>query len=308
MKFTKFILASIALASAMSVSAAGLIIATGNEKGTYSKLIPQVNDACSSTALLTERRTSGSNENIDLILNNEVDLAIVQTDSLHYKRMMDDPIKINNIKMLRSLHLEELHIITLVTSPIKSGGTLGFNSKPISVNTLADLTNQAVAVWGGGIHTAEIVKAKTSVKFKTVIVDNFSAANKKLINGEVAAIFMLGGSPMQDVKTLTNGYKLVSISDQHQSALKSIYEPTKLHYSNLGVQVSGVNSIAVRALLVSRAVTSLEHKTPLLALKTCMDTNLVSIRDKRGNHPAWRSVTNISSGNWESINLSNTAK
>src|SRR5262245_4748292 len=81
-----------------------LKVATGGEGGTYSVMFKQAAQLCGSTIALVEENTNGSMDNISLLVGNQVNAALVQTDVLHYRSRIED---LGNVKTLMTLHPEE---------------------------------------------------------------------------------------------------------------------------------------------------------------------------------------------------------
>lgn len=296
MKSTKFVLASLAFALSASVTAqTQLKVSTGSPTGTYSRMFKEFQNTCKDQIMQIEVPSTGSIQNMDRILGNEVNAAIVQTDVLFYRARNED---LSNIKTLFALHPEEVHVITQSVSPIKTGGVVGIGGKNLQLKSVGDLAGQSVAAWGGSVITAQVIRLQSEVAFTVVEVQDFKSAKQALDEGKVAAIVMVGGQPMPDVQTLNSAYKLLPFSEAAIGKLKSVYVPAKLNYSNMGQGGSGVASVATDALYVTRAYKTAKFQDSLSALRSCFKNNVSEISETLGTHKKWISVNPDNTGKW----------
>ena len=302
MKFTaKFLLAIAALAVSVGTMAqAQLKVSTGGPTGTYSIMFKQFQGICKDEIMQIEMPSSGSVQNMDRLLGNEVNAAIVQTDVLFMRARSED---LGNIKTLFSLFPEEVHVITPTISPIKEGGTMGLNKKSATINTVADLNGRSVAAWGGSIVTSQLLRIQGEMQFNIIEVANFVEAKAKIDSGEAAAIVMVGGQPMADVQKLTNAYKLLPFPESLMAKLKAVYVPAKLNYSNMGQGGSGVPVIATDALYVTRAYKTAKYVESLSALRSCFEKNLPDLSETTGMHKKWSAVNADNKGKWSYYEL-----
>lgn len=280
-----------------------LKVSTGSATGTYSRMFKEFAGACKDQIMQIETPSTGSVQNMDRLLGNEVNAAIVQTDVLFYRARNED---LSGIKTLFSLHPEEVHVVTPAVSPIKEGGALGIGSKPLQLNTVADLQGRNVAAWGGSVVTAQVIRLQSEVAFNVTEVADFKSAKDALDRGQVAAIIMVGGQPMGDVQALTNMYKLLPFNEQLTSKLKSVYVPAKLNYGNLGQGGSGVQTVATEALFVTRAYKTQKYVESLSALRSCFKTNAVELAETTGTHKKWAVVNTENTGKWAYYELPTT--
>lgn len=148
-----------------------LNVATGSPTGTYSAMFKNVGLLCTQSAYLKERGTSGSLENIDLLLNNEVSLAFVQSDVLKARQQIDQDPRVENIRALLPLHREEVHLFA--RPAVVKKNILGKTSVT-GVQNFADLKGKRVGAWGGSVITARVVGAMTGVSYQIVTLDRKS--------------------------------------------------------------------------------------------------------------------------------------
>lgn len=303
MKFQQIALAVVSLAFTVNATAqAQLKVSTGSATGTYSQMFKEFSTVCKDQIMQIEVPSSGSIQNMDRLLGNEVNAAIVQTDVLFYRARNED---LSGIKTLFSLHPEEVHVIAPQVSPITEGGIAGFRAKSIQLNTVQDLANRSVAAWGGSLVTAQVIRLQSEVNFTVTEVADFKAAKAALDSGQVAAIIMVGGQPMNDVKTLPNTYKLLPFSEAIAGKLKSVYVPAKLNYSNLGQGGSGVQTVATEALFVTRAYKTPKYVESLGALRGCFKANAAELAETTGTHKKWAVVNPDNTGKWAFYELPN---
>lgn len=300
-------LAIIGAVLAVSVSAMAqtqLKVSTGGPTGTYSRMFKEFAGVCKDQIMQIEVPSKGSVENMDRLLGNEVNAAIVQTDVLFFRARNED---LSGVKTLFALFPEEVHIITPSVSPILEGGTLGLGKKPAQFNRVEDLAGRAVAAWGGSIVTAQVIRLQSEITFTVTEVADFKAAKAALDAGTVAAIVMVGGQPMADVQTLNNAYKLLPFSESTIGKLKSVYVPAKLNYSGMGQGGSGVQSIATESLFVTRAYKTEKYVQSLGALRACFKSNLSFLQEEVGMHKKWSSVISDNTGKWSYFELPTVA-
>jgi TRAP-type uncharacterized transport system substrate-binding protein len=296
-KYSKIVFAVAALAVSASVFAqTQLKVSTGTAAGTYSTMFKQFQAACKDQILQIEVPSTGAVQNMDRILGNEVNAAIVQTDVLFMRARNED---LSGIKTLFSLYPEEVHVFAPAVSPLKDAGNMvGMGKKPLQFNTVADLRGQRVAAWGGSIVTAQLIRIQGELQFEITEVKDFAAAKAAADAGEVAAVIMVGGQPMGDVAKLTNAYKLLPFPEALTSKLKAVYTPAKLNYSGMGQGGSGVQTIATDALYVTRAYKTAKFVESLSALRNCFTENLPMLQEETGMHKKWAAVNADNKGKW----------
>lgn len=303
-KYSKIALISAVLAfSTGAFAQTQLKVATGSPTGTYHRMFTEFQNVCKNEIMQIEVPSTGAVDNMDKLLGNEVNAAIVQTDVLFYRARNED---LSNVKTLFSLYPEEVHVITPSVSPIKTEGALGISmlgSKPLQFKSVNDLAGQAVAAWGGSIVTAQVIRLQSEINFSVVEVPNFKAAMAALNAGKVAAVLMVGGQPMDDIKALTNAYKLLPFPEATIGKLKSVYIPAKLNYSGMGQNGSGVQSIATESLFVTYTYKTPKMVESLAALRGCFTDSLPALQETTGTHKKWKSVNPDTQGKWSYYTL-----
>lgn len=294
------IIASALALTTGAIAQTQLKVSTGGPTGTYSRMFKEFASVCKDQILQVEMPSKGSVENMDRLLDNTANAALVQTDVLFYRSRNED---LGNIKTLFALYPEEVHVITTAVSTIMEGGTLGLGKKPAQFNTVSDLNGRSVAAWGGSIVTAQVIRLQSEINYTVVEVNDFKSARAALDAGQVAAIIMVGGQPMDDVKTLDKNYKLLTFNEATVSKLKSVYSPAKLNYSNLGIAGTGVQTISSDALFVTRAYKTPKYTESLAALRSCFVSHIAELQETTGAHPKWQKVDVDNHGKWSYYQL-----
>lgn len=272
----------------LTLSAAGaapptfLNVATGSPTGTYSAMFKNIGLVCTQNAYLRERGTSGSLENIDLLLSNEVSLAFVQSDVLKARQQIDKDPRVENIKALLPLHREELHLFA--RPPVVKKNILG-RTTTTGIQTFADLKDRRVGAWGGSLITARVLTAMSGVPFQVVSLKDQPSAFAALQSGQVDAVLAVVGQPATWVKNLS-GVNLIAVPTN--ARLSGIYTPAKLFYPNLSA--NSVPTIAVQSVLATRDFKTPERKQLLLGYQKCAMSHLVNLQEDEGMHPKWQDV------------------
>lgn len=303
-KSSKFMsLVAIAALSIGVVSAQSIKVSTGGAKGTYSAQFKELSGMCSTQLQLQEVASSGSVQNIDRIVGNEVNMGFVQTDVLHYKGRTED---LSNIKTLFAMAPEQVHLVALAQSNEKSGGTLGFGAKDVVYNTVNDLGGRTVVAAGGSYITAQVIRLQTEIPFQVVEVGSAEEALKVLASGKASAALLVGGSPLGQVASLGKEFKLLSFPEATIAKLKNVYNPAKLNYSKMGA--AGVATVSTDALLVTRSYTTQKYVEGLAKLRACLSANVSELAETTGYHPSWSKVDINNKGKWTWYELPTSKK
>jgi TRAP-type uncharacterized transport system substrate-binding protein len=279
------------------VHAQTLTVATGGVKGsTYSAVFQELNQRCGNGDI-TEMHSSGSNENIDMLVGNKVNAAIVQTDVMFFRSQTEDLTK---IKTLFALFPEQVHFVAR-TEGEKEGGVLGFGGKTIHFNTIADLAGRSVGAVGGSVLTSKVASKYSKIGWSTVEFPANDAALAALQAKTVDAVVIVGGQPMAAVSSLSAAYKLLSVPPASMEALKGVYSPSRASYRN--INAAGVQTISTQALVVAREYHSAKFVTALSQYRACFNKNLDDLQETTGTHPAWQNVKAGDQGKWTWMDL-----
>lgn len=292
----------IILAFAKSAKSQELIVATGNLKtGTYSQMFTELNRYCQPSTIgimIKQQQTAGSPENVQLLLNNKVNAAIVQSDLLFFSKA-NNTRNINNVKTLFGLYPEELHFIARADVKKEGGwgmGKLKFGQTSVSYNSLGDLKGRPVGAVGGSVLSARLVSQLAGLDLDVREYPNNEALQKALLDGEVDSILVVAGAPSTLVSQLPKSFRLLPVGQDTQARVKDVYQPTVVGYDNLGQ--AGVPTVSTQALFVTRTYESTSMKSTLAKLRSCMKKNLPELKDATGTHAKWQDVQANDDGKW----------
>jgi TRAP-type uncharacterized transport system substrate-binding protein len=286
--------ALLALSVPLSAQAQQFVASTGGKGNTYSKMFSEFSAACQQDVgtPFVEKESTGSIENLDRILSNEVPAGIVQVDVLHFRSRTDD---LSRIKVLFPMHPEEVHIVTRNITR-KEGGTMGFGAREVSFSTLSDLRGRKIGSWGGSFVTTQVIRLQSEIDFNVVEFADQAAALTALNDGRVDAIVSVGGNPVGWIQKLDRSYKLLSIGEADAAKLKNVYKPARVSYSNLGQ--SGVTTVSTDATMVVRDYKTPAFQSMLTKVRGCFEKRLKEIEEKPGNHAKWALVKLDAPSKW----------
>lgn len=295
----KKLISIIAIALASTIAhAQALKVSTGSATGTYSRMTKEIQGVCNKDVLTVEVNSSGSNENIDRMLGNEVQLIWTQTDALFWRSRTED---LSDVKTLVAFHPEQVHVVATAAT-FKVGGTMGFGGSQVSLNTISDLAGRRVVAAGGSYTTANIIRLQSEIGYKLDEVANDAAALEELKSGKAAAAIFVGGAPLKTLDVLDRNFKLLSIPDDVATKLKNVYKSDAkagvLNYNKLGS--TGVKTVYTEAILATRKYSSSKMTSDLSKLRKCILANINSreFAETTGTHPAWQKVDGSNQGKW----------
>src|ERR1035437_6163315 len=142
---------SAGLLSAAAWAKEPVIISTGGPKGTYSSFVKSIQTLCGDTVQIIEKPSTGSDANIENLINKQADAAFVQSDTLQFTAMNDPRAGDSQIRVLLPMYPEEVHVVALKDLSKVTGGIslfgkdVGGNKQ--SLNSLADLEGVKVGPW-----------------------------------------------------------------------------------------------------------------------------------------------------------------
>ena len=304
MKLIRFIeryfgLAAIGLILATSAQAQQFKVATGGETGTYATMFRELKAVCKGDLNLVEVGTSGSVENVDLLMGNQVNAGLVQQDVLFFRSRNEDMAM---LKTLVTLHYEEVHLLTRADGKVEGQKKiLGFTwdkGQTVILNNFSELAGRSVAAVGGSVWTAKALTQNSGVAFSVVEAKSNPEALELLRNSQVDAVVMVMGAGAPIMKELGQEFKLLPITDMPLEMLtKNIYEPAKLTYTNLS-HSNGVSTVKVQSLFITRDYKTEQMKNGLLGLRECINKNAPAISEQTGTHAKWQEVRADNKGKW----------
>lgn len=271
-----------------TASAQQLTVGAGSKGLTYDRELQEINKFCSSSIALIGVPTNGSVKNMEMLIGNDIQGAWTQADILY---MMAKSQDMSNIKTLLVLHKEQLHFV-VKAAPVKVGGyNLGMNigGKEITITELPQIAGMTVAAAGGAVWTARQVRTDSEIQYKILEVNTSQEAVEAVNAGKAQAALIVGGKPVDYLKTLGKDFRILRIPEATQSKIKGVYLPDNVSYMNM-TESQGVDTASVQSLFVVR-----EYKTPkmqqaLHSLQSCVLDNLDTIKETPKTHPAWQTV------------------
>ena len=211
----------ISAVSGVSAMADELILGTGGTTGTYyavGGVMATVLNQKLEESSLTVTSTGASKANIQLIDDEDADLAIVQNDVMYYAYtgtdLFEDEGAYDTFATVAGLYDETVQIITC----------------DADIATVADLAGKTVSVGDAGSGTefnAKQVLEAYGLTFDDINVVNasFGDSADSLKDGKIDAAFVVAGAPTTAVVDLatTKDVHLVQLDAEHIEALQSNY-------------------------------------------------------------------------------------
>lgn len=309
--FKKSLAFTILAVAALSASAQQFTVGTGSAGNTYNRQFTEISKVCSKDLAMVEAKPGGKNssgavQNAEMLLANEINGAWVQADILHMMARTQD---LSDVKTLLVLNPETLHYIVKSNFSVKQGGTMGFGGTEVPIRDLSQIGGMTVAASGGGAWTAKQVRLETEIQHNIVEVADSKAVISAVNEGKAQVGLIVGGFPVDMIRDLGPGYRILNVPEALQSKLAKVYQPARTSYAKLA-DGGAANTVSVQSLLVVR-----EYKTPkmvsaLSALRSCVLNNLDDIRESTGNHASWRLVKaeNQSQAKWPLYQLPTAKK
>lgn len=230
-----------------------LTMGTGGTAGTYYPLggaISQIVSDKTGIVSITAQATGAAIENIRLIAQGDIDLALVQNDSAHYAYNGTEAFKdnkITNFKAIARLYPEVIHVVTGAESGIKS--IADFKGKKISVG----------APGSGNEVNARQIMSVVGVEYKdiTPLFLSYAETASNFKDRQVEAFMYTTGAPnpsLMDISTLQNLH-FIAIDGETRDKVMAAY-PFFAKYtfepgSYKGIE-KPVETVAVQSILVVR--------------------------------------------------------
>lgn len=266
-------------------------ISTGSPAGTYTSFFKSIQARCGDTLQLIEVPSTGSDHNIENLINRTADAAFLQTDTLQFTALNDPRAGEGNIRVLLPMYPEEVHVVALKSLAKVTGGfsMLGRNlgGTAVSLNSLSDLQGMKVGAQGGSYTTARAIQVLGSAGYEPVQFKDAASAFAALKAGQIAAVIAVGGQPMQSISSLGPEFKLLTIDRALADKVKA-YVPARVSYKNLGA--AGVPTVAARSVLAVKKYNTPERRSKLAQLKQCILKNEGELKEGTGHHAKWSDV------------------
>lgn len=266
-----------------------MTVGTGTPSATYAAIYKDMGKVCTNAAFLLERGTSGTVENLELLLANQISMGFMQVDALIAKRDLDGDNRVNQIKSLITLYPSEAHIIVKSNLEIVTGNF--FTRKRVQVTQFSQLEGRKVGAWGGGLVTVQVLQVQTGMKYEIVPFlgrDAQSNAIKALESGQIDAAVTVAGRPIPWIAGLPQGqYRLLAFDLMNKLDPK-VYQKASVSYANLGVGT--VPTFSVLSILATRDFRTADRAKQLVAYRNCVTSKIDQLREGEGNHPKWNEV------------------
>lgn len=299
-----FIIIAALAAAAFSVSAQQLKVSTGTKAGTYSAELREMQQVCGQEIALVGVESTGAVENLERLLNNEVNMAFVQSDLLYRRARSQD---LGAVKTLLALHREQVHYVARRDAKVEveSGSWFKPNEKR-ELKYVEQLGNLKVAAGGGALETARQIKTDSDIAYQITEAKDSDDALAKLLAGHVAAAVLVGGQPLGNLKKLGTEYTILTFTPATLDKIKGAYRPDRVTYTAMNVQ--GVQTVSIDALLVTREYKTERMVSSLGRFRNCVLTKIDELKETTGTHPAWQTVDPANKGRWNWYELPVAAK
>ena len=288
-KFTWLCIVTICLLIFSSIQAAELSITTGGKEGTYFQIGSDIAKLARQHGVrLDVKPSKGSLDNIIRIYGKKYrQIGIVQSDILEYLRSSTDHKMrktARDIKMIASLHNEEVHI--LANKSIKRLSQL--NGKKISIGP----TNSGTAI------TASLLLKKSGVTPGKTLYMSAEKALDALRSQDIDAMVYVSGYPVSLFSKIknTDNLHLVPILDRR---IGGSYIMSSIPEGTYTWQKGIVSTIAVKAVLTGYEYNKKNHHSKKVCeIGKIIHSNIDWL--KRNGHSKWDNVRlNESLTGWE---------
>lgn len=189
-----------------------LTIATGPSDGTYIQIARDIQKVAQKDGIKVEiLATQGSFENMVLLGDRKVDLAIAQIDALGFFAKVMKPQGINvfeTIRVILNLYPEEIHVLT--------------NNS--AINSFLQLQGKRVSFGpknGGSALTGEALLEAYGMKVERSYLDPKDAL-EGLRKNQLDAMIFVSGAPVPLFKNLGSGFRFVDLP--RDESLEKIYD------------------------------------------------------------------------------------
>ena len=255
--------------------AAAFTIATGSPKGTYFKIAQDIKKVAGKDGIdLNIISTNGSFENINLLGEGKVDLAIVQKDALNFfAEFVKEKAGKNvfrKVKVILNLYPEEIHVIT----------------KDKCIASIRDLENKRVSI--GAVNSGTLLTANMLLRAYKTRVEKLSyklgRAVQQLRDGKLDAMIFVGGAPVSAFKNLGKQFRFVRLPENDN--LRKVYQRKILEKDFYAWAANDTATYAVPSVIVALATADDRHILNLQRLVLSILTN--KERLESNGHPKWK--------------------
>ncbi|WP_405405017.1 TAXI family TRAP transporter solute-binding subunit [Paracoccus sp. Ld10] len=276
---------------------ADLSIMTGLQAGTYIQFgrdLSAIMQQCGTTLDVVE--SAGSLENLLALRERpNTQFGIVQSDVLEYMQTfaVDDPTvarAVDGVRIAFPLYEEEVHI--LARRDIAEFG--GLNGKRVAIGALDS----------GTYLTASLMISLAGIEPAQVVAIAPDDALAQLEAGDIDAFFYVAGAPATLYSANAIDGERFHLLPVQDTTLQAVYTPTTLAGGTYGFQPDPVETVAVKAVLMTYDYDPRGNRyhqdscRGVSDLSSLMLSNIDTLR--REGHPKWQSVdlTDMPSG-WD---------
>jgi TRAP transporter TAXI family solute receptor len=251
-----------------------LTIATGPSDGTYIQIARDMQKIAQKDGIKLEiLATQGSFENMVLLGDKKVDLAIAQIDALEFFAKVMKPQGINvfgTIGVILNLYPEEIHVLT--------------NNS--AINSFLQLQGKRVSFGpknGGSALTGEVLLEAYGMKMEKSYLDP-RAALEGLRKAQLDAMIFVGGAPVPLFKNLGSGFRFVDLPQNEY--LEKIYDRKTLDRTLYDWTIP-TETYSVLSVLMGRDTKDQLYAQNVQRLVLSVLTNQDQL--KASGHEKWRS-------------------
>ena len=196
------------------------------------------------------QKSKGTPRNIyNIIENKSIVMGLFQSDNMKLAKMYDKKARLKNLEVLFPVFSEQIHVIVLKTSPLK---------------TLTDLAKRDIAVGdelSGSYLSFLNISKQLDMDWKGInysFVDGMS----KLRNGEVDAVFLVSTAPVKALEPYAGMIKFLTINEQIRGYNKSKIPATAYTGMSGDVATLSVDTL----LMIDNAKVNSENKAIIAKL------------------------------------------
>ena len=251
-----------------------LTIATGPSDGTYIQIARDIQKVAQKDDIKVEvLGTQGSFENMVLLGDKKVDLAIAQIDALGFFAKVMKPQGINvfeSIRVILNLYPEEIHVLT--------------NNS--AINSFLQLQGKRVSFGpknGGSALTGEALLEAYGMQVERFYLDPKDAL-EGLRKNQLDALIFVSGAPVPLFKNLGSGFRFVDLP--RDESLAKIYERKTLDRTLYDWAIP-TETYTVLSVLMGRDTKDQLYAQNIQRLVLSVLTNQDQL--KASGHEKWRS-------------------
>jgi uncharacterized protein len=251
-----------------------LTIATGPSDGTYIQIARDMQKVAQKDGIKLEiRATQGSFENMVLLGDMKVDLAIAQIDALEFFAKVMKPQGIDvfgTIRVILNLYPEEIHVLT---------------NNP-AINSFLQLQGKRVSFGpknGGSALTGEVLLETYGMQVEKSFLDPRDAL-EGLKKNQLDAMLFVGGAPVPLFKNLGSSFRFVDLP--RDEFLEKIYSRKTLDRSLYDWTIP-TETYSVLSVLMGRDTKDQLYAQNVQKLILSILTNQDQL--KASGHEKWRS-------------------